>query len=1281
MGVIHRVRDAATGRNVVLKQLRSPESGALEKAPHDKELKLSFQKEFHTLAGFDHPSIVAVHDFGFDGADPFYTMEWLDGSDLSSLVQCSIEEACAALRQVASALAFLHSKGFIHRDLTLANVRITSDGKIKLIDFGALTTSGAVPTTIIGTPPFIAPECLQNVPLDHRVDLFALGAVIYKLLTGKHAYSAASLTELSAVWKKLPCPPLELRAEVPKRLSELTMALLSPDRMARPSSASEVIDRLCAIGGLAPLPRNELATGYLRSTTLIGRTREMSAIRDHLDHVAQGTGAALIVEAVSGAGKSRLLSEAALLAQLAGCTVVQVDASSGRGPYGTIELIAQAMLRLAPDEAVRLAHPYAADIARTVPSLNERLGSPKQESIEDPVALRQRAHRSLVAWFLDMFRARTCAILIDDVQRCDEASAAVCAALAQQTSQAPYFLMAALRTDEHIRATAGVKALCNASTRISLSGLDGAGLRNLVAAIFGPISRDAELAKWLEQKTDGGPMLCTELIAHLVATGAISYAEGTWRVIGDLEDGDVPLSLRAMLDDSVQRLSAEARYVGQCLAVLGGELPLATCIDLCNQDADATPGPHETTFNALDELIRVGALVTASSGFRFRHDGLREALLRTLDEPTKRMLHKRAAKVLCPTGDPPRELLADIGWHLYHGGDELKGAEYLEQAGCNYYERQLVHDATPLLRAADTAYERNGILLPQRLRLRNILIISATFQDRKMARRLTDVSLEAALCASGLTNARRLAPFVGAQAGIALGIVWAVLNRPLRTGGRPIPMPFEALSIAIGIATAGSAIAALEDDHETGRKCAEALRIFSYNTHSIGYACFCLAQAMLVARMARDRHLESLCQEALEAIEHDHQTPVRDIDRRIAIASCHSLLLSAHLQDQHPDTPAQLERLKAVGLPFYYAWVAQGAAIYHLARGEVRRAEQHQNDLERCELEIGVQWNLQAISVCSKSLALAWIHDVVGLRDCVEELRVFERESPLTATYRILAHGQYLKELGELEAACGVFEELDLRATPLEVTLSCKVALAETWLLMDRYEAARSMGLAAIDRVEASGARIQSYSLRAAWIVAVADAHLGNLEAAFSRIERASELAKEYASPTLCGPIHEAWAHIAHLNGDEVLFRKQCGFAERWYLPTEHPPLISRVRVLRSRGRMATSNHPTSGEMSHEIDPKSDVETIARPGAHSREQRFASSSNPTSNATTLVANTSRNQPVSSQGAIEGYREVRTETEIRRATPIDLVLTVPEPTAPRWVADRITVAPRKRKEQG
>ncbi|HZO11690.1 MAG TPA: serine/threonine-protein kinase, partial [Polyangiaceae bacterium] len=253
MGIVYRVIDESTGDHVALKKL-------MFKRRRSRNRELRFRREYHTMAGLLHPCIVRVLNYGVDASGPYYTMELLEGGDLRDLGTVDIATSCSLLRDVASALAFLHARRLLHRDVGLRNVRRADDGRAKLIDFGVLATAG-VSGEVVGTAPYVPPEVILGAPLDHRSDLYALGALAYRMLTSRHAYPAQRFDELRSVWRTPPAQPSAYRPNLPVALDDLVMSLLSRDPLARPASAAEVIDKLDAIAHLQPLPQAEVTRG------------------------------------------------------------------------------------------------------------------------------------------------------------------------------------------------------------------------------------------------------------------------------------------------------------------------------------------------------------------------------------------------------------------------------------------------------------------------------------------------------------------------------------------------------------------------------------------------------------------------------------------------------------------------------------------------------------------------------------------------------------------------------------------------------------------------------------------------------------------------------------------------------------------------------------------------------------------------------------------------------------------------------------------------------------
>ncbi|HEX6242247.1 MAG TPA: serine/threonine-protein kinase, partial [Polyangiales bacterium] len=233
MGVVWKAADRSTGAEIALKRLTT--EGA-----HAGAALHAFQREYQVLKGIAHPRIIRVFDYGVDELGPYYTMELLGGHDLREAAPLEWTLACSYLRDIATSLALLHARQFVHRDISPANVRVTPDGHCKLLDFGALAPFGPS-RFIMGTAPMVPPEALRGDPLDQRSDLYALGALAYWIVSGRHAYPAKTLSDLPKRWQNVPPSLASLCPGVPTELDQLVMSLLSADPRARPSSAAEVI--------------------------------------------------------------------------------------------------------------------------------------------------------------------------------------------------------------------------------------------------------------------------------------------------------------------------------------------------------------------------------------------------------------------------------------------------------------------------------------------------------------------------------------------------------------------------------------------------------------------------------------------------------------------------------------------------------------------------------------------------------------------------------------------------------------------------------------------------------------------------------------------------------------------------------------------------------------------------------------------------------------------------------------------------------------------------------
>jgi Tol biopolymer transport system component len=275
MGEVYRAKDTRLDREVAVKILPPHVS-------HKPEVRERFEREARAISSLNHPHICTLYDVGREGDAHYFVMELLEGETLASCLTrgpLKLDEALKIAAQIADALAAAHKKGIVHRDLKPANVALTKSGA-KVLDFGVAkrrdeaiseTATRTTPLTgqgsMIGTVQYMAPEQLEGKPVDHRADLFAFGAVLYEMLTGKRAFDGQSQASvIAAILEREPRPVSELVPTNPPALDRIVKRCLSKDRDQRWDSASDLAGELrwIAEAGATPTLTNANASSRER---------------------------------------------------------------------------------------------------------------------------------------------------------------------------------------------------------------------------------------------------------------------------------------------------------------------------------------------------------------------------------------------------------------------------------------------------------------------------------------------------------------------------------------------------------------------------------------------------------------------------------------------------------------------------------------------------------------------------------------------------------------------------------------------------------------------------------------------------------------------------------------------------------------------------------------------------------------------------------------------------------------------------------------------------------
>src|SRR6476619_5280695 len=235
MGIVYLAKDPVIGRLVAIKTIRA--TGGDE--DDTQEFRERFVREAQTAGILSHPNTVTIHDIGEDAETEtsYIAMEYIEGKNLKMLLaektRFPYEQIAEMIAEIAEALDYAHRKGIIHRDVKPANVIITTDGKVKITDFGiAKIASSNLTTTgqFLGTPNYMSPEQVSGAPVDGRSDIFSLGVVLYELLTNRKPFQGDNLTAISyKIVHEDFTPPAELASEVPPEFNPIVARAMAKD--------------------------------------------------------------------------------------------------------------------------------------------------------------------------------------------------------------------------------------------------------------------------------------------------------------------------------------------------------------------------------------------------------------------------------------------------------------------------------------------------------------------------------------------------------------------------------------------------------------------------------------------------------------------------------------------------------------------------------------------------------------------------------------------------------------------------------------------------------------------------------------------------------------------------------------------------------------------------------------------------------------------------------------------------------------------------------------------
>ncbi len=548
MAEVFEVRDPPTGEHHAVKLL----------VALDTAIK-RFNREFEAMTRLNHPNIVRVYRYGHADGKPWMSMEMLRGEPLQVHVKDfgppgtarRTDEVIRVAFHVASALQYVHDRGLVHRDLKSANVQVLRDGRVKLLDFGTahlvdplerITQEG----DFVGTFSYAAPEQIVGGVIDHRTDLYALGILLYRLLTGRRPFHASDPHKVAHMHlHTVAQAPRKLVPEIPVALEKLVMRLLEKKPADRPAQAEQVAAELEQIAG-----RSLAVAGLglaLYDDQALGRSTH---VRDIWTALEANTALTLVARG-EAEERGKLLDALLRDASKRGWNAVPAHRVEG------LEGLAGAVSYALPNDDARELGELLADHVsptfrtHTLRALSERLvaalGGPESQ----------------VLW------------LIDGDLMSDEGLAWVDARVADLRAAGGQVAVVAALREADVGALSALRSRLGLPHVVDLRPLDARGVAVAVGQLLNRRPPPPDVARQLQVATGGRPSLLEDVLRRMIDEGRISVRDDdpervNWEA-ADLGLEALPPETRAALEERFGELPAPSRRVLEALHVLGGE--------------------------------------------------------------------------------------------------------------------------------------------------------------------------------------------------------------------------------------------------------------------------------------------------------------------------------------------------------------------------------------------------------------------------------------------------------------------------------------------------------------------------------------------------------------------------------------------------------------------------------------------------------------------------------------------------------------------------------------
>ncbi len=674
LGTVLKAADTRLNRTVAIKIL----TPSFSEATIDR-----FMRQARQLTDLEHRNIVKVFACDQDGEHTFLVEELVAGETLHerlanhSSVLLPADQALNIAQDIALALEYAHSRGVMHGDLTPQNVFLTAEGaKLSGWGLGRLGEGRSLldaPLLYLAAS-HLAPEQVLGQALDARTDLYALGALLYQLFTGRLPFEGSDQEVLQAHLRQAPRRPRELNPNISPSTEHLILKLLAKNpnnRYASAQQARRISSSLLVSTG---------ETIHQRRRALVGREQPLQALQARWVEARAGQGQLAFITGEQGIGKTSLAQQVATQTETSVALVGRCHEREGRPAYHPFaDALRDYCATVPPEFFDEEARHLLGNLVRLVPEIRQALPDLPEPPALEPKQEQLRLMASLTYFIKQATQKRPWLLILDDLQWADEGSLELLRYLGHHLPSMALLIIGIYRDVELGRSHPLLEALRDLSNHptyhlVPLGRLDQASVGQVLADIWQQ-SVPGALTEKIYQQTEGNPYYVEEAAKGLIDDGLVTWQEGAWR-FPVLEEVRLPQSIHEAVWRRIGHLSPATQTVLHQAAVLGQTF---------NFD-DLREMSGLSDWEALEHLdiAMERQLVQEAPGdglLCFSHAEIQSVLYADLGLLRRRLLHRQAGEALERRAQSGlQRITEELAYHFGEAGEFERAIVYSAQA-------------------------------------------------------------------------------------------------------------------------------------------------------------------------------------------------------------------------------------------------------------------------------------------------------------------------------------------------------------------------------------------------------------------------------------------------------------------------------------------------------------------------------------------------------------------------------------------------------------------------